>query len=691
MSSSSPGKSHTSPPTPPSGSSTVPPQVPLTFKPTAAEADGSPHISHTQVQNSPPTSLTPAPDPHHDSPSFVPSASPRFCPPLLSPFPPEAAWEVASDTRRVHVAGLLPRRGKAVTMAAAVMEGEKGERGGEEEGSGGSRVEVEGVERKRGENVNMKVDFRLGRIPSDVSSFRNLSRGASLGEIDDDGENDDIASVGRVPVAEGEGDIAQTIRRTGQRLVESPRKVLHRLGTKRTGWTSTAYRTYQRCYVVIEVFEGCHRIHEWQCGDLLKAVHKEQHVTASNTGILTYRDCRQVFSDVARPIPSIEIRRGCVVVCLPPVMGFVLHDKVYLLFVEELRGDSLIQQLVELTKLHYSSTISEEETVTGTSDSFAETKQLWKDPSPSQFDKRLIAKGEVYAKKRRTAKSVQKGEEEEKSQRCAAPAVGNYRIDERFSSVVEEGWAASSRGARLATGDTAAASADPLGSAVYPFEYGAIECLMSASFDQLNVDISQIEEQLEVINSKVRKKLSPSALLLEDLHSVKQPIGLYEDRVAAFDKVLNELLVNPADMSKMDLSKWQHDRECFDAPDGGGASNKAIVVDADLEIMLEYFDQEMDQFTERVRHMREMVSNIERLMSLRLALMRNKLIYLELAATIIATGIAVGTCLSGIFGMNMRSGFEESHDAFVFTAVSVTLISLVSLIIVAYVVCTMRL
>eukprot|EP00922_Rhytidocystis_sp_ex-Travisia-forbesii_P035853 GHVS01053218.1.p1 GENE.GHVS01053218.1~~GHVS01053218.1.p1 ORF type:complete len:662 (+),score=90.02 GHVS01053218.1:174-2159(+) len=567
------------------------------------------------------------------------------------------------------------------------------------ESSHGESDQIASPDEGRWTDRGMATDFRVSSVPSDVSSFRNLNKGGDSIEGGEDERMNGGRSVslrrsalqrdGRWSLSAMDKDNAPPSPPQTPRQEQDPRNN-RGASAKRAGWAAaTSYRVHPRRYVVIEVFQGRHRIHQWQCGDLLKAIHKEVQVSASSTGILTYRDCRQVFSDISRPIPSIEIRRHCVVVCLPPVMGFVLHNKVYLLFVEELRGDSLIQHLVELSKLH--STAARGSAIYAG----AAVLPIPASPPVSVEHKAPDATMSTFA-------AEEDGDLERRRERGGGRTPDANReaesyphhhqlhgAGERFSSVLEDGWdlAADSSDTAQPTGG---APSGPLGSSVYPFEYGAIECLISASFDQLNMDIGQVEEQLEAINTKVKKKLSPSALLLEDVHSVKHPIALYDDRVTAFDKVLNELLTNPGDMSRMALSRLKEDDHLFDAPDGSGA-NKAVVVDADLEIMLEYYDQEMDQFAERVRHMREIVSNTERLMGLRLALMRNKLIYLELAATIIATGVAVGTSLSGIFGMNMHTGFEESREAFAITAGGVALISCASLLIVAYVVYTIRL
>eukprot|EP00921_Rhytidocystis_pertsovi_P010595 GHVQ01017051.1.p1 GENE.GHVQ01017051.1~~GHVQ01017051.1.p1 ORF type:complete len:616 (+),score=96.34 GHVQ01017051.1:706-2553(+) len=426
-----------------------------------------------------------------------------------------------------------------------------------------------------------------------------------------------------------------------------------------------------RRHVLIEICEGKHSIRDWQCAELLDRIHRHninKVLCNDKTGILTYRDCRQLFSDVVHPIPSVEVRRHCVVVCLPPVSCFVLHNTVFLLVVEELRGDSLIRQLVELSKLSIDPavaaagchTATEELGDRGSESMTAKPKGVvLQNQQQLQQQKNSCGSQTELTAAESSGDGYKAGSSKGSRRPCVFCMGEGFIKQEAVSTETDEsGTHGDETICRESGYDQRQHELNniPAGRGtghLYPFEYQAIEYLISASLDHLNRDISFIESQFEAINSKVRKKLSPSSLLLEGLHNVKDPIAAYGDRVAAFDKVLNELLSNSLDMSRMALTKYFYNEDLYDAsttvptPCLDSGVRQIETPDPDLEILLEYFDQEMDQFSERVRHMREMTNNTERLIGLRLALMRNKLIYWELAATVLATGIAIATCLSG--------------------------------------------
>ncbi|KAF8821849.1 CorA family Mg2+ transporter protein [Cardiosporidium cionae] len=332
-------------------------------------------------------------------------------------------------------------------------------------------------------------------------------------------------------------------------------------------------RNKLRLHVVIEIFEGTHLIHEWQCTDLLQRINNQPRKKLgenpfSRAGVLTYRDCRQVFTDVHQ-IPSLEVRRDCIVICLPPVTCFILYDRVFLLVVEELKLDGLLQLLTKSTEYFFKA----------------------------------------------------------------------IRTDCNFLN----------------------------GPTNRPFEFIALECIISTAFEQLNEDIVVLEGQLETVAMKVEYNKSSNSLVLEELHLLKEPVSVYDDRVNGFDKAFNKLIADTEDLKRMEITRYFSDPELYEK------DRKLEAPNPDLQILLEYFDQELDQFSERVRRLKASIENTERLLGLRLAISRNRLIQLDLGATIIGTGIAVGACLTGIFGMNLTSGYEQTPGLFSWVSTIVSL------------------
>ncbi|KEP62795.1 UNVERIFIED_CONTAM: CorA family Mg2+ transporter protein [Hammondia hammondi] len=525
----------------------------------------------------------------------------------------------------------------------------------------------------------------------------------------------------------------------------------------------------------------------------------------STIGRLTYRDCRQAFTD-GYPIPSIEVRRHVILVCLPPVTCFVLWNCVYVVMSDELEPDRLISQLSRLSRFYATLTEAEHSRTkvrhsgakrperpagnwpregSGTEGEEGETDRGEGDDagvcSRSPLSPDLPAKTSVNGSRARAVGDAsqrhvregrtgerQRGQEEKifsdgsddvaeamhlqlpeaqttrflevkkTHQKALSPRwhraeCGNRAVEpiapaaggvegpaggEDSSETADSGSrggspsASSSRRAkddarRRTDGENWSAKQSDLrrrksndeespeesngqdGSATphpLPFEFAALECIFFAAFQQLNSDILYLERKFADTRQKTSKNTEISSILMEGLHSLKEPVAFYQDRVNAFDKAFDELLLNSADLHRMELTKLHRN------PDLYGDDPNRDQVNPELEILLEYFDQEMDQFKVRVRHLKEGIENTERLISLRLSLMRNRLIRWELAAAVVAAGLAIGTCISGLFGMNLENGYEDgktsSHDVFLAVSGVVTAVALLSILVVVYLIKT---
>lgn len=86
----------------------------------------------------------------------------------------------------------------------------------------------------------------------------------------------------------------------------------------------------------------------------------------------------------------------------------------------------------------------------------------------------------------------------------------------------------------------------------FPMEFETLELLVSAAFEQLDSDIAHLEKQFVTTATKVA---SPSTEGGEDLHVLGNHVTQYADRVMLFDKVFDELIANPEQMVRMELSR----------------------------------------------------------------------------------------------------------------------------------------
>lgn len=110
-----------------------------------------------------------------------------------------------------------------------------------------------------------------------------------------------------------------------------------------------------------------------------------------------------------------------------------------------------------------------------------------------------------------------------------------------------------------------------------PMEFATFELLVSAAFELLHADISHLEK-IFIEAKQNLEKLNP--LASEELHVLKNQVQLYADRVALFDRAFEEIISNPEEMVKMELSKQTN---IFISPSAPSPMNQLPAIFCPLE------------------------------------------------------------------------------------------------------------
>eukprot|EP01057_Protomagalhaensia_wolfi_P001250 Protomagalhaensia_wolfi_Nauph_80__1249@NODE_1737_length_1370_cov_23_848986_g1352_i0_p1_GENE_NODE_1737_length_1370_cov_23_848986_g1352_i0NODE_1737_length_1370_cov_23_848986_g1352_i0_p1_ORF_typecomplete_len439_score70_72CorA/PF01544_18/5_3e12DUF2207/PF09972_9/0_044_NODE_1737_length_1370_cov_23_848986_g1352_i0401356 len=192
----------------------------------------------------------------------------------------------------------------------------------------------------------------------------------------------------------------------------------------------------------------------------------------------------------------------------------------------------------------------------------------------------------------------------------------------------------------------------------FPLEFAMIELCVAAALSHINAQISGIERMLESANKHLLKK-NPTVTRFEELHFLKGPSQALVDRIMSLSKSFKDLLSSPEDLNNMELTKLYYRQDLYNDD-----------ANPNLEILLEFFEQEIDQLLVRIKSVTRSIDNAERLVNLRLSVTRNRLIFYELSAALLVVGLNFGSCISGIFGMNLLNEYEESNNGFwLFTSI----------------------
>uniref|UniRef100_A0A0G4GH95 Magnesium transporter n=1 Tax=Chromera velia CCMP2878 TaxID=1169474 RepID=A0A0G4GH95_9ALVE len=92
----------------------------------------------------------------------------------------------------------------------------------------------------------------------------------------------------------------------------------------------------------------------------------------------------------------------------------------------------------------------------------------------------------------------------------------------------------------------------------------------------------------------------------------------------------------------------------------------ARFVPEEAELVLEDYARELEQILQELDFLDHELDNGVQLMTLRLAVVRNDVMKVDLGLTVIATTAALSSVVASVLGMNLKNGYEDSMTAFLY-------------------------
>eukprot|EP00921_Rhytidocystis_pertsovi_P016927 GHVQ01026662.1.p1 GENE.GHVQ01026662.1~~GHVQ01026662.1.p1 ORF type:complete len:762 (-),score=130.21 GHVQ01026662.1:756-3041(-) len=362
------------------------------------------------------------------------------------------------------------------------------------------------------------------------------------------------------------------------------------------------------------------------------------------SGMLTYRDVRQIFIDHTH-LPTVNARRHCIVISLPPVTCLLLHDTVYLSIIAEVvKVDKLIDNLKKLSRIRHLQRGEGQEGAGGGSweddgvgregirieggckNNNNESKQrkggrsvdelnMWRDVTVrvegrgGEDEEETRAGREDMERDSSEDRYEDDKDDEEEDNRPENNEISETRMCEKcpctstdlvfanrsmsyglpLSSLSPSPITASRRGSGGRKDEENGRGKEAGGSP--PFEFGALEAVIGAAFEHLSRDLCIVELDFRHVIKKSRQKKITSTVLLDQFHKIKEPIDMLAERVRAFGVVFEDLIDDEEYLKRMELTKYKEFPPLYEQ------TRQHEPLNADLEILLEYFDQEMDNVT----------------------------------------------------------------------------------------------
>eukprot|EP00918_Siedleckia_nematoides_P030196 GHVU01065308.1.p1 GENE.GHVU01065308.1~~GHVU01065308.1.p1 ORF type:complete len:597 (-),score=101.21 GHVU01065308.1:3086-4876(-) len=322
-------------------------------------------------------------------------------------------------------------------------------------------------------------------------------------------------------------------------------------------WRQQSHRS--RKLRVVHIAGGVSKTCEMQTPELLRKIHMQnKRATLEDTraGSLKLRDLRQVCtnSGLVGQRPSIEVRRSCILVHLPPTRGIIVHKGIYLIDVLDHGGDG-------------------------------PASSLERERNHSGLQEKL----------------------------------------ENVSDMKASG----------------------------PFELSALEALLIEVCGAARTRVLTLQERVVKAMAGVEVAQNSSKLLRE-ISELRRAVDTTQDRVKGLRTAIKEVLEDEECVRRMEISRfWDHPEQWNSPPE--------TEIAEDVEMLLECYEQEIESSLLICSRMEENLDDTLQLMELHLASIRNLFLKSELGLDVVGVVVAFVGAISGMFGMNIKSGLEEDN------------------------------
>ncbi|KAI9904044.1 hypothetical protein N3K66_000573 [Trichothecium roseum] len=187
-------------------------------------------------------------------------------------------------------------------------------------------------------------------------------------------------------------------------------------------------------------------------------------------------------------------------------------------------------------------------------------------------------------------------------------------------------------------------------SAGLPYEFRALEAVLTSVTSELEAAFEAVREPVMHILSELeddidREKLRVLLILSKRVSTFAQKVTLVRDAI-------EELLEADDDLADMYLTEKAHDIA------------RALDDHTEVEMLLESYHKLTDEIVQESGNLVSGIRNTEDIVRAILDANRNALMLLDLKFSVGTLGLAMGTFLAGLYGMNLENFIEETDWGF---------------------------
>ncbi|EEU46985.1 uncharacterized protein NECHADRAFT_67557 [Fusarium vanettenii 77-13-4] len=204
------------------------------------------------------------------------------------------------------------------------------------------------------------------------------------------------------------------------------------------------------------------------------------------------------------------------------------------------------------------------------------------------------------------------------------------------------------------------------GSGSLPYEFRALEAVLTSVTSELEADFEAVREPVMHILSELEDDIDRQKLRV--LLILSKRVSTFEQKAKLVRDAIEDLLEADDDLAAMYLTEKAHDLY------------RGMDDHTEVEMLLESYHKLTDEIVQEAGNLVSGIRNTEDLVRAILDANRNALMLLEIKFSVGTLGLAMGTFLAGLYGMNLENFIEDTHWGFG----SVTSISVIFSLIVCW-------
>ncbi|KAI1617436.1 hypothetical protein EDD37DRAFT_619945 [Exophiala viscosa] len=194
--------------------------------------------------------------------------------------------------------------------------------------------------------------------------------------------------------------------------------------------------------------------------------------------------------------------------------------------------------------------------------------------------------------------------------------------------------------------------ADPRNGSTYlPYEFRALEAVLISVTSGLEAEFALVREPVTHILSELEEDIDRDKLRHLLIHSKK--LGTFEQKARLVRDAIDDLLEADDDLAAMYLTE----RKAIGKPRPENDHQE-------VEMLLESYHKICDEIVEISGNLINNIRNTEEVVKAILDANRNQLMLLELKFSVGTLGLAGGTLVAGLYGMNLNNFIDETNWGF---------------------------